>query len=77
MDKKHGQGSYTWADGRKYEGNWANGRQHGEGMYVTQDGVIKRGMWENGKRVKWIDKGFNSNENNLPKDDSDHQGPPQ
>jgi len=26
MDKKHGFGVYYWADGRKYEGYWGNGK---------------------------------------------------
>jgi len=30
-DKKHGYGVYTWADGRKYEGEWVAGKQHGRG----------------------------------------------
>jgi len=26
LTKKHGYGTYTWADGRKYEGYWAFGK---------------------------------------------------
>jgi len=37
-DKKHGNGIYTWADGRKYDGEWQNGRQHGNGKYISKDG---------------------------------------
>ena len=55
MDKKHGHGVYTWADGRKYDGMWENGKQHGEGVYYDINGIAKRGIWENGKRTKWID----------------------
>ena len=56
MDKKHGYGIYYWADGRKYEGNWANGKQHGEGKYMLPTGVTKIGIWEDGKRIRWIDQ---------------------
>ena len=54
MDKKHGFGKYSWADGRMYEGCWCNGKQHGEGKYYLPDGKMKVGVWENGKRVKWV-----------------------
>lgn len=49
MDKKHGYGVYTWADGRRYEGNWSNGKQHGEGKYILPNGTIKIGIWQEGK----------------------------
>ncbi len=54
MDKKHGMGRYTWADGRIYEGMWQNGKQHGEGKYSQNDGSIKLGLWSDGKRIKWL-----------------------
>ena len=41
-------------DGRKYEGQWMNGKQHGEGIYTTQNGRTKRGQWVDGKRTKWL-----------------------
>jgi hypothetical protein len=56
MDKKHGYGVYYWADGRRYEGYWQNGKQHGEGKYILPTGVVKIGIWEDGKRIKWIDE---------------------
>lgn len=54
-DKKHGFGTYTWADGRKYEGNWAYGKQHGKGKYILPDGGVKAGIWEEGKRSRWVE----------------------
>ena len=42
---------YAWADGRKYEGEWKNGKQHGKGKYILLDGTIKTGIWEDGKRA--------------------------
>jgi len=56
MDKKHGHGVYTWADGRKYDGMWQNGKQHGEGVYYDIHKVERKGVWENGKRIKWTDE---------------------
>ena len=56
MDKKHGFGIYFWADGRKYEGMWENGKQHGEGKYTSADGKSRRGLWKDGKRIKWVDE---------------------
>ena len=41
-------------DGRKYEGQWMNGKQHGEGVYTTSNGRTKRGKWVDGKRTQWI-----------------------
>jgi len=29
---------YTWADGRKYEGEWRNNKMHGKGTFVWADG---------------------------------------
>ena len=53
MDKKHGHGVYTWADGKRYDGMWENGRQHGEGKYISDD-KVKLGIWKEGKRIKWL-----------------------
>ena len=52
-----GFGVYTWANGRKYEGEWVNGKQHGKGKLFLLDGTIKTGIWENGIRIKWIEDG--------------------
>ena len=34
-DKKHGFGIFVWVDGRKYEGNWENGKRHGLGKFTN------------------------------------------
>lgn len=45
------------ADGRKYKGNWKNGKQHGEGEFlVANSDVWKKGVWEDGKRIRWINE---------------------
>lgn len=54
MEKKHGFGIYVWADGRRYEGNWKNGKQHGKGHYIVNE-ITKQGLWEDGKRMQWSD----------------------
>lgn len=41
-------------DGRKYEGQWENGKQHGIGTYTTSGGKTKRGRWQEGKRTAWL-----------------------
>jgi hypothetical protein len=36
-DKKHGRGVFTWKDGRKYDGEWKEGKQNGKGRYYNAD----------------------------------------
>ena len=45
MDKKHGYGVYIWADSRRYEGLWHNGKQHGKGKYILPNSTVKVGIW--------------------------------
>jgi hypothetical protein len=33
-----GMGVYTWADGRKYEGEYKDDKKHGYGLYEWVDG---------------------------------------
>jgi hypothetical protein len=47
----HGQGEYTWPDGKVYTGEWRNGKMHGEGKMKVKGKTVK-GTWENGKIVK-------------------------
>ena len=49
-DKKHGQGSQTWADGRKYEGTWEN-QEERMGTMTLADGTVQKGRFENRKFV--------------------------
>ena len=39
------------ADGKMYEGDWANGKQHGRGTYTNQKGETKECEWREGKKV--------------------------
>lgn len=45
----HGNGVYTWKDGRKYEGQYFKDRKHGFGIYTWADGRQYEGQWENGR----------------------------
>ena len=46
----HGKGIYTWADGRKYEGDYVNDKKEGFGSYLWTDGRKYEGQWINGKQ---------------------------
>ncbi|MDC0201905.1 hypothetical protein OAJ56_01540 [Flavobacteriales bacterium] len=52
--KKHGQGTYTLADGSKYIGEWENGKENGQGIMVYSDSVRYEGEWNDGE---WHGKG--------------------
>lgn len=43
-------------DGRRYEGEWANGKQSGKGTYYNGRGEIINGKWKDGKRITVISK---------------------
>ncbi len=43
--KRHGQGTYTWADGKKYIGEWKDDKKHGKGMLTWPDGKEYVGEW--------------------------------
>jgi hypothetical protein len=44
----HGYGTYTWQDGRKYEGNYSLNKKHGTGTYTYSDGSRYQGEWVDG-----------------------------
>jgi hypothetical protein len=44
-----GMGVYTWADGRKYEGEYKDDKKHGFGIYLWADGRLYQGYWFRGK----------------------------
>ena len=43
-----GQGTMTWPDGGRYEGEWRNGNPHGQGTITFTDGRIYEGSVNNG-----------------------------
>ena len=46
----NGQGTYTWASGNKYVGEWMNDMMHGQGTYTGASGDKYVGEWQSGKR---------------------------
>lgn len=50
MNKLHGQGAYSWADGRSYEGAYVDDKKQGFGIYIWPDGRKYEGHWYNGKQ---------------------------
>lgn len=45
----HGQGIYTWADGRKFEGDYADDQKNGKGSFYWPDGREYHGGWKDGR----------------------------
>ena len=48
-DKRHGQGTYTWASGDQYVGGWRNNEKHGQGTYTFANGNTRTGIWAMGE----------------------------
>eukprot|EP01022_Parablepharisma_sp_SALTPOND_P018657 TRINITY_DN3081_c2_g1_i1.p1 TRINITY_DN3081_c2_g1~~TRINITY_DN3081_c2_g1_i1.p1 ORF type:complete len:771 (+),score=47.91 TRINITY_DN3081_c2_g1_i1:288-2600(+) len=46
--------NYYRPSGKKYQGEWVNGKQSGRGVYINDNGIQKEGIWENGNRIKWL-----------------------
>ncbi|CAI5654101.1 MORN repeat-containing protein 4 isoform X1 [Oreochromis niloticus] len=42
------RGSFTYASGEEYHGEWKEGRRHGDGQLKFQDGTCYTGQFENG-----------------------------
>ena len=56
----HGEGVYTWPDGRKYTGTYVRDEKHGYGVFEWPDNRVYKGGWENGKQhglAKYIKEG--------------------
>ena len=51
-EKKHGQGTYTFADEKKYVGGYKDDEYHGQGTFTFADGTVEKGIWENGELVE-------------------------
>ena len=48
-DLPHGFGTYTWADGSRYEGDWEEGVRTGRGVYVWPSASRYEGDWLAGR----------------------------
>lgn len=53
-------------DGKKYEGEWYNGKQNGRGFYQNSKGVVRLAEWKDGKKIKWISDDNKNGDNNPP-----------
>ena len=49
--QRHGQGTLTYADGRRYRGKWKDGKRHGKGTETEADGDTYTGGFKDGERV--------------------------
>ncbi|SMN11487.1 hypothetical protein SPBRAN_1759 [uncultured Candidatus Thioglobus sp.] len=45
----HGYGTYTLANGTRYQGNWENGKEHGQGVLTEANGNTTSGLWVDGE----------------------------
>ncbi len=48
---KHGKGTYIWADGGRYEGEWQDDMKHGKGTFTSSDGRRFEQEWHKGELV--------------------------
>jgi len=44
-NKMHGKGVFSWADGRKYEGDYFDDKKQGQGIFTWPDGRKYDGEW--------------------------------
>ncbi len=49
-DKMHGQGTYTYSNGDKYEGEWKDDKMHGQGIYTWANCEKYVGDFKDGKQ---------------------------
>ena len=49
-DCSNGYGTYTWANGDKYVGEYKDGKYHGQGTYTYANGDKYVGEWKDDKR---------------------------
>ena len=45
-----GDGTLTWPDGKRYEGQYYQDKKHGQGTFYWPNGHIYTGGWKNGKQ---------------------------
>ena len=51
-DHYHGQGSYRWPDGKRYEGGFFASDRHGFGTFYYETGTSRRQLWNYGDFVR-------------------------
>jgi hypothetical protein len=50
MSNMEGRGKETWEDGRRYDGDFKNGKKDGEGVFEWPNGTKYIGSWKSGKQ---------------------------
>jgi len=51
-DCNNGYGTYTYANGSKYVGEWKDGKFHGQGNLTYIDGTVEKGIWKDGNIIE-------------------------
>ena len=41
--RRHGQGTFFYANGSRYEGQWVRGAKEGHGLFTFEDGSVYEG----------------------------------
>ena len=54
----NGQGTFTFAEGDKYVGEWKDGKQNGQGTYTFASGIKAVGYFMNGEYIPDICEGM-------------------
>ncbi len=57
-DCYNGFGTYVWANGNSYTGNWSNGRMAGKGTFCNRKGIVTKGSWSGDELLK-VDTSYN------------------
>ena len=42
-------GTFTWASGSKYIGEWKDNKRNGQGTFTFPSGDVKEGVWKDGE----------------------------
>lgn len=59
--ERHGQGTYYWEDGSKYEGEWENGTRTGYGVMTWANGAKYAGYWSKSQRSGYGEMKYSNN----------------
>jgi len=51
-DCNNGYGTYTYANGSKYAGEWKDGKENGQGTYTFANGTVDKGIWKNNQLIE-------------------------
>lgn len=57
---RHGQGTFYYSNGSKYEGEWNENLKNGYGVFTFEDGTCYSGPFENDRMVNRTMQGVTS-----------------